>query len=468
MQQVTVIGTGYLGVTHAACMAELGHDVLGLDVDKWKIQQLADGRLPFFEPGLETLLVRNLNAGRLRFTNSYEEAADFGYVHFVCVGTPQEANRNSADLRYLEGVFDSLAPLLRSPCVVAGKSTVPVGTADRLAGRLSRLAPVGDDAELVWNPEFLREGCAVQDTLHPDRVITGVRSARGEQAMREIYQDLISSGVPFVVTDPPTAELAKVAANAFLATKISFINAISEVCETVGADINKISMSLSYDPRIGGDFLRAGLGFGGSCLAKDIRSFIDRANELRIGGALSFLREVDAINIRCRTRMVELTRELVGGSFTGRSIAVLGAAFKPDSDDVRDSPALAVASRIQAQGAQVSVYDPRAIGNAQRAYRSLRYAASAVDAARGAHAVLHMTEWDEFVSMPPNLLSDVVAARNIIDGRNSLDPERWRSAGWNFLALGQAHHSTEPVLTAADIRPECLRPRPPAVAPLGH
>jgi UDPglucose 6-dehydrogenase len=435
--RLTVIGTGYLGATHAACMADLGFEVLGLDVDKNKIDRLSAGDLPFFEPGLEPVLRRNLESGRLRFTTSFDEAADFGDVHFVCVGTPQKADDYAADLTYLENAISELAPRLTRACLVVGKSTVPVGTASRLAERLAELAPVGEGAELAWNPEFLREGFAVHDTMHPDRIVAGVTSERAEKILRDVYTSMIAAGTPFIVADFPTSELVKVAANAFLATKISFINAMAEVSEAAHADVTKLSEALSYDDRIGGKFLGPGLGFGGGCLPKDIRAFMARAEELGVDQALSFLREVDAINMRRRARMVDLARELLGGSFAGRTVGVLGAAFKPNSDDIRDSPALDVAATIDAQDAQVTVYDPQALANARRVHPGLGYGDSALDAARGAHVVLLLTEWAEFREMDPEELGAVVAERKIVDGRNALDPERWRAAGWTYRALGR-------------------------------
>jgi UDPglucose 6-dehydrogenase len=438
--KLTVFGTGYLGATHAACMAELGFDVVGVDVDVAKVARLSAGELPFFEPGLEPLLRKNLESGRLRFTTSYADAAAFADVHFVCVGTPQQEGSNAADLRYLDAVVETLAPHLTRRCVVIGKSTVPVGTAERMAERLVELAPAGADVELAWNPEFLREGFAVEDTLRPDRLVFGVQPRSGaEEILRQVYAPLIELGTPVVVADLATAQLVKVAANAFLATKISFINAMAEVCESVHADVKKLSESLSYDTRIGGRFLHAGLGFGGGCLPKDIRAFMARAEELGVEPALSFLREIDAINLRRRARMVDLAREHVGGSFAERTVAVLGAAFKPNSDDIRDSPALDVASNILREGAVVRVYDPQAMDNARRKYPDLEYADSAVEAARGAHVVLHLTEWHEFRDMDPAVLSDVVADRRIVDGRNALDPERWVDAGWHYRALGRPY-----------------------------
>jgi nucleotide sugar dehydrogenase len=440
--RLTVIGTGYLGATHAACMADLGFEVLGLDSDAEKIARLSAGDLPVYEPGLEPVLRRGLETGRLRFTTSYEEAAEFGDVHFLCVGTPQKAGEYAADLTYVDDAIASLAPLLHRPCLVVGKSTVPVGTAARLADVLARRAPVGGDAVLAWNPEFLREGFAVQDTLHPDRIVAGLPAEQGaaehaEKVLREIYRPMIADGTPFITADLPTAELVKVSANAFLATKISFINAMAEVCEAAHADVTKLSEALSYDDRIGGKFLGPGLGFGGGCLPKDIRAFMARAGELGADQALTFLREVDEINIRRRIRMVELARQLLGGSFAGRTVGVLGAAFKPNSDDVRDSPALDVASSIRAQGAKVTVYDPQAMPNARRAQPTLDYGESAMSAVRDAHVVLLLTEWAEFRDMNPATIAKAVAERNIVDGRNALDPERWRAAGWNYRALGR-------------------------------
>ncbi|KAB8197671.1 nucleotide sugar dehydrogenase [Nonomuraea phyllanthi] len=433
--RLTVIGTGYLGVTHAACMADLGYDVLGVDIDADKVLRLNQGELPIHEPGLEPVLRRGIESGRLRFTTSYEEAAAFGDVHFVCVGTPQKRGEYAADVTYVDQAIETLAPLLDRQCLVVGKSTVPVGTAERLADKLARLAPAGGQAELAWNPEFLREGFAVEDTLHPDRIVLGVRTERAEKVLREVYEPL--GEVPYVVTDFATSELVKTAANAFLATKISFINAMAEVCEAAHADVKQLSEALSYDDRIGGRFLNAGLGFGGGCLPKDIRAFMARAGELGADQALTFLREVDAINMRRRARMVDLARELAGGSFHGCTVGVLGAAFKPNSDDIRDSPALDVAVTIGHQGGQVTVYDPIALRNARKAHPELNYGESAVEAVRGAHVVLLLTEWQEFVELDPEELGAVVATRRIVDGRNALNAETWRSAGWHYRALGR-------------------------------
>ncbi|MER0446146.1 UDP-glucose/GDP-mannose dehydrogenase family protein [Streptomyces sp. Edi4] len=435
--KITVIGTGYLGATHAAAMAELGFEVLGLDVVPEKIEMLAQGRVPMYEPGLEELLRKHVagiegSSGRLRFTTSWQEVGAFGDVHFVCVNTPQKHGEYACDMSYVESAFGSLAPHLAAGALVVGKSTVPVGSAARLSTML------GEGVELAWNPEFLREGFAVDDTLHPDRIVVGVESERAEKILREVYAGPISEGSPFVVADFPTAELVKTAANSFLATKISFINAMAEVCEAADGDVVKLAEAIGHDERIGKKFLRAGIGFGGGCLPKDIRAFMARAGELGADQALTFLREVDSVNMRRRGHMVELAREAVGGeTFLGKRVAVLGATFKPDSDDVRDSPALNVAGQIHLQGGQVTVYDPKGMDNARRLFPTLGYAASAVEAVRGADVVLHLTEWREFRDLDPAELAGAAASRIILDGRNALDPVKWREAGWTYRAMGR-------------------------------
>jgi UDPglucose 6-dehydrogenase len=435
--KLTVIGTGYLGAVHAACMADIGHEVLGVDVDAEKIEGLAAGQPPFYEPRLSEVLARTVASGALRFTTSLEEAAEFGNVHFVCVGTPQQAGSYAADLRHIDAVIDGLAPHLHRECLVVGKSTVPVGTAGRLADRVAAVAPIGTGAEVAWNPEFLREGFAVADTLRPDRLVVGLQSATADALLREVYAPMLADGTPYLTTDLATAELVKVSANAFLATKISFINAMAEVCEAAGGDVVVLADALGHDPRIGRRFLSAGLGFGGGCLPKDIRAYIARAEELGVDSALSFLGEVDGINLRRRQRTVDLARELVGGSFLGRSVGVLGAAFKPDSDDVRDSPALHVAAAIQHEGGQVRVHDPKAVENARAIFPNLDYAPEATKACEGADAVLHLTEWREYQELDPVALADVVCTSTVLDARNALDIDRWRTAGWTVRALGR-------------------------------
>jgi UDPglucose 6-dehydrogenase len=434
--KLSVLGTGYLGATHAVAMVELGFDVIGLDVDEAKVARLTAGDVPFFEPGLPELLRKALESGRLRFTTSYQEVAEFADVHFVCVGTPQRPDGYAADLPYVEAAFSTLAPLLDRRALVVGKSTVPAGTAQRMSELVASLAP-SDEVEVAWNPEFLREGFAVEDTLHPDRLVFGVQSAAAEEALRSAFAPVISSGTPVVVTDFATAELVKVAANSFLATKISFINAMAEVCEVVHADVTALSEALGYDSRIGKRFLHAGLGFGGGCLPKDIRAFMARAEELGAQDALAFLEEVDAINKRRRARAIDLGRELLDGDYAGKRVCVWGAAFKPNSDDIRDSPALDVAAAAQKLGAAVIVYDPEAMENAKRTHPQLAMASSALEAARNADVLLLLTEWSEFRETDPAMLASVVAAPRIVDGRNALDPATWRAAGWTYRALGR-------------------------------
>jgi len=421
-------------------MAELGHEVVGVDIDPAKIAKLEAGELPFYEPGLEEILKRNVDEGRLRFTNSYADAAEFADIHFIGVGTPQRKGEYAADTRYVDSVIEDLVPLLTTDAVIFGKSTVPVGTASRLGSRARELARPGINVEVAWNPEFLREGFAVVDTLHPDRLVLGVdreRPGRAEEVARTVYARLFDQKVPFILTDLATAEMVKTAANAFLATKISFINAIAEICEVAGADVSVLADAIGHDARIGRQFLNAGIGFGGGCLPKDIRAFMARAGELGVDQALTFLREVDDINMRRRVRVVEIVKELAGGSLLGTRIAVLGAAFKPESDDVRDSPALSIAGQIQLQGASVSVFDPKAMDNARQVFPTLNYAVDAIDACRDADAVLVLTEWKEFRELDPIALRNVVHAPIVLDGRNCLDPDTWTTAGWNYRGIGR-------------------------------
>jgi UDPglucose 6-dehydrogenase len=439
--KISVIGCGYLGAVHAACLATLGHDVVGVDVDERKVAALQAGRAPFYEPGLPELLAEACATGRLAFGTDAAAVAGAD-VHFLCVGTPQAPGEFRADLTYVEAAIAALRPHLRPGDVVAGKSTVPVGTAERLARSLADTGAV-----LVWNPEFLREGFAVRDTLHPDRLVYGLPTdgqgeftPEGEKAravLDEVYATPLAEGTPLVVTDHATAQLVKVAANSFLATKISFINAMAELCEATGADVTKLADAIGYDARIGRKFLNAGLGFGGGCLPKDIRAFMARAGELGVSDALGFLKEIDSINMRRRVRMVDLAREVCDGSIVGRKVAVLGAAFKPDSDDVRDSPALSVAAQMQLQGAHVTVTDPQAIDNARAIWPALRFAPTALEAAADADVVLLATEWSEYRALDPDALGAAVARRVILDGRNVLDPAQWRAAGWTYRALGR-------------------------------
>ncbi|MDI2019856.1 UDP-glucose dehydrogenase family protein [Paenarthrobacter nicotinovorans] len=435
--RISVIGCGYLGAVHAACMAKLGHEVVGIDIDKHKIAELSAARAPFYEPGLEQLLGEVQATGRLTFTTDMA-AASSSQVHFICVGTPQKKGENGADLTYVDSATKELLPYLSPGDLVVGKSTVPVGTASRLAEWVSAQEP---QAHFVWNPEFLREGHAVSDTLRPDRFVYGVPDGSEDHAavgvLDDIYSEPLASGTPRLVTDLPTAELVKTAANSFLATKISFINAMAEVCEAAGADVTRLADAIGLDERIGRKFLNAGIGFGGGCLPKDIRAFMARAGELGADQALTFLREVDAINMRRRTRVVELTRELCADGLLGKRITVLGAAFKPDSDDVRDSPALSIAAQLQLQGAVVTVTDPKALANAARRFPELQYVQDLDSAVKNADAVVLLTEWKQYLELDPFLLKESVSSPRILDGRNVLDPGKWRAAGWQYRGLGR-------------------------------
>lgn len=433
--KLSVIGCGYLGAVHAAAMASIGHDVVGVDVDERKIASLAAGEAPFFEPGLPEILSEGLSSGNLRFTTDMSEAQG-AKVHFIGVGTPQQADGYAADLTYVNAAVDALLPYLTPGDIVAGKSTVPVGTAAELSPRIEATG-----ATLVWNPEFLREGWAVQDTIDPDRLVVGATGANGDRAaetLREVYHPAVAKGTPFMVTDLATAELVKVSANAFLATKISFINAMAEIAEVTGADVTQLADAIGHDARIGRRFLGAGIGFGGGCLPKDIRAFAARAEELGRGESVSFLREVDAINLRRRDRAVHLVLNAFDDGIVGKKITVLGAAFKPHSDDIRDSPALDVAVRLKGLGAAVTVTDPQAIENARRVHPQLTYVADQDEAMRDADAIVMVTEWDEYRrDLSPEHASTLTAGRVAIDGRNGWDAAAWRAAGWTYYGMGR-------------------------------
>lgn len=430
---LSVVGCGYLGATHAACMSSLGFTVVGVDTDPEKVALLQSGKLPFYEPGLDTLLEQEMKTGRLSFTTDFSAVKDTD-VHFVCVGTPQSKDGLAADLTYVKSAVAAIAPFLKDGSLVVGKSTVPVGTAQGLRAELVKSAP---QADLAWNPEFLREGFAVEDTLTPNRLVVGVANDRAEEILKEVYEPIIAIGTPWIRADLPTSELVKVAANSFLATKISFINAMAEVCEAAGGDVTVLAKAIGYDPRIGSRFLQAGIGFGGGCLPKDIRAFMARAEELGAKQALEFLREIDAINLRARQRVIDVVRGELSEDLTKYKIAVLGATFKPDSDDVRDSPALDIAVQLQAAGAIVVVHDPQGIEPARKRFPNLQYQEVITDALKDADLILHLTEWKEYRQIDPAAISSLVKSKIIIDGRNMLDRTLWRNAGWKFHALGR-------------------------------
>ena len=433
--KLSVIGTGYLGATHAACMASIGFEVIGYDTETSKIELLSKGKVPFYEPELEDLLAEQIKSGRLTFTTNINDLADAD-VHFICVGTPQIKGGNAADLKYVDSALEAIAKIVKPGGLVVGKSTVPVGTATRLRNRLLEL---NTKADLAWNPEFLREGFAVEDTLRPNRLVVGVVNDSAEKILKEVYASNLKENTPWVRADLPTAELVKVAANSFLATKISFINAMAEICEAAGGDVTVLAKAIGYDPRIGSRFLQAGIGFGGGCLPKDIRAFMARAEELGAKQAVEFLKEIDAINLRARQRIIELVRKDLSENLQGKKVAILGAAFKPDSDDVRDSPALDIAAQIQAAGAVVIVHDPKAIANAQKRFPALQFAEDINSTLKDAEIVLHLTEWKIYREINPAEVKSLVKSAIMIDGRNALDRELWQSAGWKFRALGRTH-----------------------------
>ena len=434
--KISVIGCGYLGAVHAVAMASLGHNVVGIDSNRAKISSLSSGQPTILEPGFADLLREGLDSGRLAFSAD-PEAAGGARVHFIGVGTPQRPDSHAADLAFLNDAVDSLLPCLREGDVVAGKSTVPVGTAAALEPRIRRAGGC-----LVWNPEFLREGSAVRDTLEPDRLVYGLSreeadSRAGRDALDECYGALLAAGVPRLTMDFATAELVKVAANSFLATKISFINAMSQACDATGADVVELARALGFDERIGRLFLRAGIGFGGGCLPKDIRALRARAEELDLREAFRFLAEVERINDGQRARTVGMLEGLTGG-LEGRKVAVLGATFKPDTDDIRSSPALSIASALVERGARVTISDPAASAEAVAAeVEGAAFFADAEAAVAGAEAVLLCTEWEQYVRLDPARIGELVSERVVVDGRNALDPDAWKRAGWDYRGVGR-------------------------------
>ena len=434
--KITVIGLGYLGATHAIAMAELGHEVIGIEANPKRLSDLQSSVVPFFEPGLDEALQNVLAKGNIKFQEDHTEESREADLHFLCVGTPQLPGSYAANTEYLHSAVKALAPYLREDAVVAGKSTVPVGTSAVLTQVLAEAT--GFTPHLAWNPEFLREGTALEDSLRPDRIVIGVNDERSAEVLRKVYEPITVHGTPFLVTDIPTAELVKVAANSFLATKISFINAMAEIAEVSGADAVALAEAIGYDERIGNKFLRNGIGFGGGCLPKDIRAFMARAEELGVGKAVDFLDDIDQINLRRRTRVVDLLKQELGASLSGKRVLVLGAAFKPNSDDLRDSPSIAVAKLIEAEGATVVMHDPISLDHVRATQPSFVAEQDLVKAATGADALVLATEWNDYrEGHVPADLAPVVANKLIIDGRNALKVEKWVKAGFRLIALGR-------------------------------
>jgi UDPglucose 6-dehydrogenase len=415
-------------------MASLGHDVVAFDLDSEKIAEFSSGNLPFFEPGLADLLKAGIKSGKLRFTNELADAISNSEVHFICVGTPQVIESGAADLSQIHSAVKAMAPLLSEGSTVVGKSTVPVGTASWVNKYFSEHA--AQNVKLVWNPEFLREGFAVKDTLHPDRIVLGVSNDSDSSLLEKIYSSTIESGTPVIITDYATAELVKVAANAFLATKISFINAFADLCDVVGADVTTLADAIGHDTRIGRRFLNAGIGFGGGCLPKDIRALQARANELGMKDQFEFLNQIDHINTGRRSYLVQqVAIEL--GDVKSKNVAILGVAFKPDSDDIRDSPAISIAKRLIELGANVTVHDPEALQILSKIHPEIKTSNKVEDALANADLVLHLTEWQQYRELDLTQLSKLVKTRTIIDGRNILDRATWNSAGWKIIYLGR-------------------------------
>ncbi|WP_018545426.1 UDP-glucose dehydrogenase family protein [Streptomyces sp. LaPpAH-108] len=436
--RVSVIGCGHLGIPHAAAMAELGHEVIGVDVDQAKVDRLNAGECPIYETGLPELLTRHTASGRLRFTTDISEAAGFAELHFLGVGTPIDADGRSYDTAQVFGAIRRLAPHLGRPCAIVGKSTVSVGTTAQVTALAQRLAPAGKGVEVVWNPEFLREGHAVEDTLRPDRLIAGVTTAEGEKAIRAVYAGIIDAGVPIFITDPQTAELAKGAANTYLGLKISYINAVADMCEAAGGDVAQIVDILGIDPRIGSGGMRPGIGYGGGCLPKDVRAFTASARALGADAAASLLRAAEVINEqRTDVALGLVTRALGERPVSGARITVWGAAFKPGTNDVRESPALALAQALQQAGGIVTVHDPQAVPTAMVRNPELEYTDDLAGSLDGADLVVLATEWAEYRQADPRTLACRPANPLLVDCRTTLDPEPWRTAGWTVHQLGR-------------------------------
>src|SRR6266516_25957 len=435
--RVTVIGAGHVGLVTAVCMAKIGHDVVADDDDQAKIELMRGGKAWFHEPELEPLMAEALAAGRLRFTSDKGEAVRHGEVIFISVGTPPRPD-GSPNLRYVEAVACEVARNL--PVgefrLICEKSTVPVQTGERVAQVIAREARPGVDYEVASNPEFLREGSAVEDTLRPDRIVVGTDSERGTEVLRALYAPITDQpGTEFLATDRNTAELIKHASNAFLATKISFINAVARVCERSGADVEVVARGMGLDPRIGPSFLRAGPGYGGSCFPKDVAAFAHRSREL--GVDFTMLNEVARINIEARRSVVEKVRELLW-HLDGKRIGVLGLTFKPETDDLRESPAVDVVRTLLDDGASVVVYDPVASdAETRQLLPGLERAAKAIDVADGAHALVLLTEWAEFADLEPVVLAERMAYPIVVDARNALDRERYLAAGFTVAGMGR-------------------------------
>ncbi len=433
---IAVIGTGYVGLVSGAGMADFGMKVICVDKDKDKIKQLQKGRIPFYEPGLETLVHRNMEAGRLSFTTDLKKAVRQALVVFICVGTPP-APDGSADLSQIREVALGLAEAIDDYKVVVTKSTVPVGTNRWIKQLIDKHKKNSVAVDIISNPEFLREGSAVEDFMHPDRVVIGGESAYAIAIVKDIYRPLYLAETPFIITDLETAELIKYASNAFLATKVTFINEIANLCEKVGADVTVVARAMGFDPRIGRKFLNPGPGFGGSCFPKDVKALVHQGRE--VGQPMRILEAVLEVNERQKMRAVEKTEALCG-NLSGKTVAVLGLSFKPNTSDVRESPALTVVPELLKRGARVRVYDPVAMEEFRRWCPDLKveYARDPLQAAKGAHALIILTEWNEFRFLELHEIRKLMAEPNLVDMRNIYEPETVKSLGFKYTGVGRS------------------------------
>ncbi|MCF6311907.1 MAG: UDP-glucose/GDP-mannose dehydrogenase family protein [Verrucomicrobiales bacterium] len=430
--KITIIGSGYVGLTTGACFAEVGHEVLCVDNNQAKIARLLKGDIPIYEPGLEEIVLKNVASGNLRFTTSTEEGVQNGEVIFIAVPTPPNDD-GSVDLRFIEKVAREISPAIDSYKVIVDKSTVPVNTGEKVAETIKRYAPDAD-FDVVSNPEFLREGCAVSDLMNPDRIVIGANSDRALALMKKVYEPFMA---PILVTDINSAELIKHAANSFLALKISYINAVSAVCEATGADIEMVAEGIGSDKRIGRSFLNAGLGYGGSCFPKDIAAFIAISDQL--GTPFDLLKEVERINVNQLERFIERIRKKLW-VLQDKKIAVWGLSFKPDTDDVRCSVAIELVEKLVAEGAQITAYDPQGAENAKTLPigSKIQFADCAEDAAKDAEALIIATEWPQFASADFAKVRDSMLAPLIFDGRNLLDPRKMAQLGFEYHGIGRA------------------------------
>ncbi|MBP7948938.1 MAG: UDP-glucose/GDP-mannose dehydrogenase family protein [Verrucomicrobiales bacterium] len=433
--KLTIIGSGYVGLTTGACFADVGHHVMCVDNNQEKIARLLAGDIPIYEPGLDEIVKKNVSAGRLQFTTSTEEGVDFGQVVFIAVPTPPQPD-GSVDLRFIEKVAREIANVLKPGHyrVVVDKSTVPVKTGEKVTETIRRYAPPGADFDVVSNPEFLREGCAVEDLMNPDRIVIGTNSDRALALMQKVYEPFVA---PVLVTDINSAELIKHAANSFLALKISYINAVAAICEASGADVAKVAEGIGADKRIGRAFLNAGIGYGGSCFPKDIAAFIAIAEKL--GTPFSLLKEVQQINRESLQRFVKAIRDALW-VLQEKRIAVWGLTFKPDTDDVRNSVAVELVEALLAEGAQVVTYDPKGMENAQglEIGGKVAFAASPLECVNGAEALVVATEWPEFAAVDFTEVRKRMVAPLVFDGRNLLDPATMRKLGFSYRGIGRA------------------------------